>query len=302
VSKPFRPMKPAKAGDPATLRYPLIAQPKIDGIRCLISPSGKALTCTLKSIPNNATRAALEGNRLLRGLDGELVVRGAKFHETSSAVMKRSGEPALDYVVFDDLFLARDGVIYDKRWDRLWQRFSPNRRMRVGNVTVMPVRSWVVATHKHVLEAEEQVLAEGYEGLILRDPSARYKYGRSTRLEQGLLRLKRFEDGEALIVGFEPLYTNENAARRNALGLTERSTRKAGKRRRELLGKFVVRDLKTNVEFRVGYGFTDEQRRGFWKQRYQLRGKVVKYRHQPYGAKDKPRIAGFLGIRDPRDL
>ena len=50
-----------------------------------------------------------------------------------------------------------------------------------------------------LLEYEEEVLSQGYEGLIIRDAFSPYKFGRSTVSEQSLLRLKRFKDAEANI-------------------------------------------------------------------------------------------------------
>lgn len=299
--KSFRPMLACRAGDLATLRYPLIAQPKLDGIRCLVLPNGKAVTRALKPIPNDETRTMLERHSRLRGLDGELVVRAAQvFGETSSSVMSRAGDPSLDYVVFDDLFLARDGVPYEKRLAHVIDRF-PFQHL-FGNVCVIAIQSWYADGAAAVEGFEWQALAEGYEGLILRDPSARYKNGRSTRLEQGLLKLKRFEDAEAVVIGVEPLYANDNKAKRNALGLTERSSKKAGKRKLTKLGCLVVRDLRTGVRFEIGTGFTDAQRRALWKQRAKLPGQLAKYRSQPHGKKDAPRFPVFISFRDPRDL
>lgn len=299
--KPFRPMLACRAGDLATLRYPLIAQPKLDGIRCLVLPYGKAVTRALKPIPNEVTREVLEDYRQLRGLDGELIVRDARtFGETSSPVMTRHGRPHLDYVVFDDLFLARDGASYYERLQRVRNRI--HRPVQLGLVTVRRIDSWDVRELAAVEELEAQLLDEGYEGLILRDPSARYKNGRSTRLEQGLLKLKRFEDAEAEIIGVEPLYANANEAKCNALGLTERSSKKAGKRKLAKLGCLVVRDLKTGVRFEIGTGFTDAQRRALWKQRTKLSGQLAKYRSQPHGKKDAPRFPVFLGLRLRDDL
>lgn len=300
-SKSFRPMLACKAGDLATLRYPLIAQPKLDGIRCLVLPYGKAVTRALKPIPNEETRKVLEYYKQFRGLDGELFLKGAtRFDETNSAVMKRSGFPDINYVVFDDLFLAQGGVTYGERLERLRNRF--HRPVHYGRVTVLCIEAWEVANSAAVETWEAQLLDEGHEGLILRDPNARYKYGRSTRLEQGMLKLKRFEDAEAEVLGVEPLYANDNTAQRNALGLTERSSRKAGKRKLAKLGCLVVRDLKTGVRFELGTGFTDAQRRALWKQRAKLPGQLAKYRSQPHGKKNAPRFPVFLGLRSRDDL
>jgi hypothetical protein len=71
---------------------------------------------------------------------------------------------------------------------------------------------------------------------MLRDPNGPYKFGRSTRKEGYLLKLKRFCDSEAEVIGVVELMHNGNEAKTNALGRTERSTRKAGKTGMGVLG------------------------------------------------------------------
>ena len=94
----FRPLLAADATD-ADIRYPVLASPKIDGIRCLIV-NGKAVTRSLKPIPNEHIRSMLE-KYAPDGADGEIVV-GDSFNATTSAVMSRDGEPEFTYFIFDD--------------------------------------------------------------------------------------------------------------------------------------------------------------------------------------------------------
>lgn len=62
----------SKSPDLETLDYPVLVQPKLDGIRAVVK-DGRLLSRTLKSIPNASIRAALE-RTVFEGLDGELVV------------------------------------------------------------------------------------------------------------------------------------------------------------------------------------------------------------------------------------
>jgi DNA ligase-1 len=64
----------------------------------------------------------------------------------------------------------------------------------------------------------------------------------------------------------------------------------------------MVKDLKTGVEFDIGTGFTESQRQLLWAQGDNLMGKIVKYKSQPTGVKDKPRFPVFLGFRDKVDM
>jgi DNA ligase-1 len=100
----------------------------------------------------------------------------------------------------------------------------------------------------------------------------------------------------------EPLYSNQNAPERNALGYQERSTHQANMITMPLVGALICRDIKTKVEFKVGTGM-DMAMRKFWHEHPDhCIGSIVKYKHQPHGAKDKPRIPVFIGFRDPLDM
>jgi DNA ligase-1 len=141
------------------------------------------------------------------------------------------------------------------------------------------------------------VVADGYEGVILRAPHAPYKFGRSTVREGYLLKVKRFQDSEAQIIGYEEEMHNGNEATINALGYTERSSHAENRTGKGTLGALVVRDLVTKVEFKIGTGFTPAERLKIWALRHEHLDDVVKYRFFPVGVKDKPRHPSFLGFR-----
>jgi len=142
-------------------------------------------------------------------------------------------------------------------------------------------------------------LAHGFEGVMLRHPGAQYKYGRSTLREQILLKLKRFTDAEAKIIGYEPLYSNQNPQTRNSQGLAERSDHKAGKIQVETLGNLLVRDHSGRFgEFAIGSGFDQALRDTIWSDREGFLGRTVTYKFQQVGVKDKPRFPIFLRFRE----
>ena len=100
-----RPLLAAKTTDEdlRRLTWPMLASPKIDGIRALVV-GGKLVSRTLKPIPNKYTQA-LFGRPELEGLDGELVVGQPwdrnLMQQTTSGVMSHGGEPPVWYHVFD---------------------------------------------------------------------------------------------------------------------------------------------------------------------------------------------------------
>ena len=85
----------AKKAEYDKIQYPVLATPKLDGIRCLMV-EGVAMSRTMKPIPNQFVQEELAG---LNGLDGELMVKG-DFNAVSSAIMSRDGEPDFFFHVF----------------------------------------------------------------------------------------------------------------------------------------------------------------------------------------------------------
>jgi DNA ligase-1 len=153
-----------------------------------------------------------------------------------------------------------------------------------------------------MLAYEAAKVEEGYEGIILRSPNAPYKFGRSTVREGYLLKVKRFEDSEAEIIGFDEEMFNGNEAQTNELGRTKRSTAAQGLVGKQTLGAFRVRDCVSGVEFSIGTGLTAAERQQFWDRQDDFRGKILKYKFFAVGVKVAPRHPVFLGMRDARDM
>lgn len=289
-------MKPmlAAATDGKNLTFPLLASPKLDGVRALVM-DGIVVSRSFKPIPNKHVQK-LFGLAKLNGLDGELIV-GAPTHpdafrNTSSGVMSVDGEPDVTFHVFDD---CHESGGFKRRFHTVQRRTHKQKG-------VVAVAHAIVECEEHLLDLEQSLLAEGYEGVMLRHPDGPYKHGRSTLKESWLLKLKRFSDSEAGIVGFQELMHNANAAKTNELGKQERSHHKAGMVGRGVLGAMTVQDLKTGVEFDIGTGFTQADREIFWEMRKDLVGAIVKYKFFPTGSKEKPRFPVFAGFRDKIDL
>jgi DNA ligase 1 len=279
--------------------FPLLASPKLDGVRAITTADG-VLSRSLKPIPNKRVQALLDG--LPVGLDGELMVGDPTapdvYRKTVSVVMSDDADiTGLRYHVFD---IQGDGG-YRDRHARLRNVFA--NLANVAAITLVP--SFQVGTPEELLRLETKWVTAGYEGAMLRLPDGPYKHGRSTKREGFLLKLKRFCDSEAVVIGVTELMHNGNEATTNALGRTERSSHKANKTGMGVLGALQVRDVNTGVEFEIGTGFTAEDRLRLWlKQSAVKLGEygLAKYKYFPGGSKDKPRFPVFLGWRDVRDV
>ena len=132
---------------------------------------------------------------------------------------------------------------------------------------------------------------------MTRSPWGSYKFGRSTANQQLLGKVKRFEDTEGTIVGFEELMHNENEAVIGTLGYQERSTAQSGQVPGNMLGALIVKHTDYKETFGIGTGFTADNRLTLWQERDTIIGHSVKFKHQPSGAKDKPRFPVYLGLR-----
>lgn len=287
----------AVAADFGKIKYPVYASPKLDGIRCSIV-DGKALSRTLKPIPNKHIYGQLSSHAL-NGLDGELIVGSPTsktcYTDSVSNVMAFDKVPAYTYYVFDS-----HGVNSPYSSRRLDLLAALGRWVAFPQICLLEQN--ILINEDELLAYEAAKVAEGYEGIILRSPDAPYKFGRSTVNEGYLLKVKRFEDSEAEIIGFEEEMFNGNTAETNELGRTKRSTAKAGLSGKGTLGAFLVRDVRTGVEFSVGTGLTALQRGVFWQRRDEYLGKLTKYKFFPVGVKVAPRHPVFLGFRDRVDL
>ena len=310
IPEKFRPMLAATIkgdADLQGLQYPLYCSPKIDGIRTLIHPTEGPVSRTLKKIPNKFIQYQLTPRDEycpLNYLDGELVCYSTlldyhNFQHTTSEVMTHHPEDRntdFVYLVFDT-------------WNPKYQHKTFHWRYSYIQEAVKTFASHYVRIVPHLLGINVQEvsayerfwLSEGYEGAMLRNPDIAYKLGRSTLKEQGLMKLKRFEDAEAIIVGYEQFMHNANVAEEDAFGLTKRSSHQDNKVPLEALGALEVESVENSpfpgVRFYLGTGYTQEQRTQFWHQRDQLIGKTIKYKFQNTGVKDKPRFPVFLGFR-----
>jgi DNA ligase-1 len=280
------------------MRYPVFVSPKIDGIRCVVQ-DGKPMSRSWKVLPNRHLQQGIAMCPILEYFDGEVVVGDPSapnvYNASMSGIMSQGGMPNFKYLVFD--YVENPHALYSTRLDKLRLLVSGGK-----------VPSWVhllpqalCSSREEVEEIEGACLDKGFEGVIARDPNGHYKYGRSTAREGYLLKLKRYEDTEATVVGYEELMHNDNPAFLDVQGHTKHTSHKAGQRPGGVLGALECR-MENGLTFFIGSGFDHEQRIDLWNAREALVGRVVKFRHLPHGRLEKPRHPVFLGWRDTIDM
>lgn len=257
-------MLAAELTDERLLRYPLLATPKVDGIRFLVV-GGRAVTRSLNPIPNDHIRGWIEAN-LPEGVDGEITVPGG-FGATSSAVTRQGGTP--DFMVW--LFDQVGPGTYQARIENLRCLVEIGPRIRV----MVP---YEIGDELSLWTFEDVCLEQGHEGVILRDPNGAYVCGRTTEASQLMLKLKRHNDDEAIILTVFPM--DESDAEAGGLAVEWKGVR-------------------FNLAWNSSLGLT---RADVWAMHESLRGRIVRFRHQPHGARRLPRFPVLTGFREGWDL
>lgn len=286
-----QPMLAAKKPVLENIKFPVLATPKIDGIRCL-KLNGKAISRSFKPIPNHHIRSLIE-QIPYDGLDGEIIC-GEGFNDVQSMVMGREGEPQFTYLIFD---YVNESLI----------KPYAARVLELKSLTLPGFAKILYPEIANDLEELKEImdrhLAEGHEGTMIRDPGSPYKCGRASLKEGFLTAIKYFEDGEAEVIGFEELMHNNNEQELDAFGYSERSSKKENMVPANTLGAFLVRKS-DGVEFKIGTGkgLTAALRKEIWENKEKYLGKLVHYRSQPHGVKDRPRIPVWHGFRSKEDL
>jgi DNA ligase-1 len=282
----FQPML-ASAVELQNVKYPVYCSPKFDGIRCVIR-DGIALSRKLKPIPNEYVSKMLSACQ--NNLDGELILSEKTFNEIQSAIMSEDGTPKFEFHVFDVIsekpYVERMVELAELKLPKFCHRVLPRK----------------INSERELIQYERECVdTYGYEGIMIRSPNGPYKFGRSTAKQGYLLKLKRFQDSEARIVGFEEMMHNENEKTKDELGHSKRSHKKAGMVPAGVLGSFIV-EMDDGKRFNVSTGMTADDRAHYWSNRQSMIGQLVKYKFQDSGAKDLPRFPVFIGIRHPDDM
>lgn len=295
-----KPMLAASLENIDSIKFPVYVTPKLDGIRCL-KIDGNIVSRTFKPI-RNAELAAAVKDLLPDGSDGELIM-GGTFQNTTSMVMsadKMIGNEKAYFYWFDYVLNDHKKPYLERIGDMKKFVEEHPEIITASPVKIIPLVPTEINTVEELMKYESEVLEQGFEGVMLRTSHGPYKFGRSTLKEGSLVKMKKFDDDEAIITGFNELQKNTNEKTKDEFGYAKRSSHKDGKIDQDTLGSL---DVNWNgIHFSIGSGFTMEQRKEFWDQRNKLIGKLVKFKYFATGMKDAPRFPTFLGFRSEDDM
>jgi DNA ligase-1 len=322
----FRPMLAAKFEEGSVKRLLeeqgfLVMQPKIDGMRVLIDESAIPRSRSGKEHKNKYLRDFTRHHPSLRGVDGEVVsglqYSAETFRESMSGIRAEDGSPEFTFYAFDYYIGDIAQGSYAGRRDHvrnLIQGLLPDPD--VGSIITSDLGDYSaklvlcpqreVRSLEEITEYEEELLVAGWEGGILRHPYAAYKFNRATARGGELIKLKRFEDDEAIVVGYYPWEHNANEAQTDVRGYTTRTSHQENRHALDRLGGFhceLLRDRSVKFDIGVFRGWGHSDRDQLWVERESCVGRVIKFAHQGYGGGyDRPRTPVGLGWRHVNDL
>jgi len=262
------------------LKGPYILQPKFNGDRCraIVSQRGKVFLVSsgMKvrvSVPhiNNALEHWARTN--LTGdieLDGELYRHGMR-HQDIRSIVSRTKElhenfDEMCYHIFD-IVDERPQIERLKELSKLFEH-----QTRAVNV-LWSAPLWFADDLQGVEGAYTKALEMGFEGLIVRDYSAPYKRKKSTLM----LKIK-----PSVSEIFEIFDSVEEVSIKGE--------------KKGSLGALWLRDLDGST-FKVGTGFTKEERSNLWRARDSLPGQFAKVRFQELSKDKIPLMIRFEELR-----
>lgn len=194
-------------------------------------------------------------------LDGELWIGRKQFQRTVSIVRRSDGCELwrdVRYLIFDAPTLPQS---FEQRQEAMTALLITHRPPFALGLAQMVCRS-----AEHLTQELNRIEALGGEGLMLRQPASLYEPRRSSTL----LKVKRFLDCEAIVIGHEP-----------------------GKgRHKGRLGALLVQ-LPSGIQFACGTGLSDAQR-----ERPPALGATVTVRYQELTDGGVARFPVFAGVRN----
>jgi DNA ligase-1 len=254
-----------------SIKFPCYAQRKLDGVRCVAIADVGLYSRNGKPMSDHLGHIVSELNTFRKGtkLDGELYSDTLTFQEIVGLV-KKTKAVAGDAAKFKQIYLCVYDIInsdvYEDRYKTLKTLIKSDE---FKYLRLLPTEICKSADDVKGLHAE--YVAEGYEGLILRNKEGKYEVGhRSVDLQK----YKEFIDEEFEIIGFKEGDGLEKGC------VIWRCTTKDGQ------------------EFDCRPRGTREEREELYRKGKKYIGKMLTIRFQEWTTDGKPRFPVGLAIRD----
>lgn len=311
-------MKPQLANDANldTLIYPVIVQPKIDGVRAL-NVNGTLTGRSLKSFEGFGITEYFSKPEF-QYLDGEMTLGSNPASQdrlcslTTGAMGAFKGVTEMADVhwhIFD--FLAHPSQAYPDRYNSAMKAVE-----NLAHPRIHLVPSYTAINREELDAYIAEFFEQGYEGAIIRNPRTPAKEGRPGKRTQELVRVKPWADSEILVTGVTEGNENTNEATTNELGRSERSSAQDGMIPNGRVGSIqgtLLEDCISPITGRLLFpkglpvtvskgSMTHAEAKYYFKHQDKIVGHIVKFSHMIHGCKTLPRMGGYISHRLPQDL
>lgn len=257
-------------GNEHRVEYPCFVQPKLDGVRC-VTDGQRFWSRNGKRFPDKNLEHLKLPKRLNVLVDGELMVPGALFEESISALKHASDDDRgasrkLRFHVFDV-------VNEDPFRDRLMMSLHVMKRAQLTGAKWLAVPTLSVRNRKALEAFSKRMLKHGHEGAMVRNAFGLYESKRS----YSILKLKPLLDAEYPVVGVKE---GKGKDKGTPIFICSVSRHRSG----------------TEQLFRVRPKGTMKQRRAMWRDRKKCIGKKLTVEFQnltKYGVPRFPRAKVF---------
>lgn len=278
------------------LEYPVIAEPKLDGVRCvcLIDFNGEPSFWSRDEKPfvnfeelEDEIRSLVKKNPYLKGhfLDGEILAKSGRFDDTISRARSHRGKNThIDYIFYIFDF---DSISYVSRCAPsgpsgvpLFERKKRLLKIKEG-IRIRTVPFKIINSAESLFEYHWNNCDLGYEGTMVKPLDSYYHNGRNKDWKK----IKPFHTADLRIVG-----------------MSEGKGKASG-----MMGRIIVEgeigDLGiTKVRCEVGTGFTDELRKEMWTNQNKYLGMTAEIQYQEVTKDNSLRFPSFKRFRLDRDL
>jgi DNA ligase-1 len=292
---------------PDELSYPVAVEPKYDGCRCLAVISGGKVTLLSRNGIAFLNFAEIEAELQVKlapatesdvglVLDGEVLGLVDDPREQYKAVMKRArGLPGTNtgikvvYSVFDVLplqaFQKNAGWAPWRHRRAVLERLATRGNFAAEDSVLRITPATLVASVHELQALYQNLVADGWEGVIVKDPGADYRCKRSRAWQK----LKPMATADLTIVG-----------------AFEGSGKLGG-----MLGGLTLKGEHDGrlIESECGSGFDDATRRALWLERDALPGRIAEVKYQDitetngrcslrFPVFQRLRVTDSLGLKD----
>ena len=254
---------------------PFIVQPKFDGFRCRVVIINKI--SFLLSSEENIFFSVPHLNKLFDSMDLKEELDGELYNHE---IYLEKGFEGISSICSRTINLHPDhNKMQFHMFDIINQQPQINRLLEVEKYkNISPLLKvspfYICHSFDEILKVYDTIISNGYEGIIVREMNNFYIPKRST----SLMKFKAKAEDKYKIVGFEE-EVSESGELKNSLG------------------SFICESNDGNL-FSVGTGFTEAQRKMFWKDKDNLIGKIAVVKYQHLTNKKVPRHSVFVEINN----